>query len=499
VTGFYIPGIAQPSSSSGGQTGLFVVASNDPAAGPTFVPNSATSALVATSQQTSLSPLSEVPYTAVYSNVGGDSKVHLYALPLSNSALTATPMQISSLSVASASDICHTNSAQTNIDQPNTLFILVQTAGADGTCGTTDDVFEVVHYSDSASTAPTVVTVPAYLFTALYQPGGALGGLVMLNSTTSTLQFYTSDAFTSPSTLVSGVTAVSAGTLNQTGISNATNFFGLTISGVQHLYGISSSGVATGLYTANGTLLFGVNDEANLYFIDKVSNPATESFLQVALGGGTPTVLYDATYATGQTDALVGSNGTTLVYESNLPSTTQTLSTLPVGTHSNTAGALASFTGNAVSATMLSPSNTVGGADSVVFANVTTTSGQTISFSSEALKPNGTVIVPLTANSQFLQPVAPGTNEIFQARSGEIYPVNMTTGVAGAAYTTTGGGAFTVPANSELIDMLGITPSIGIGGYISSGGGPTAGLVFNSTTSVIVPVTVPNSPSLLLL
>ena len=137
----------------------------------------------------------------------------MYGLNLTSTAVPVAT-QIGTLSLplvsgaAISTVICDSRSASTNLFDATTLFVVLHIAGTTG-CNTTGDVWEVVNYADSSSTAPGVVSIKSTFFTPLYNASGALTGLELLDSASGNLYLYAGESFTSPTTLVSGVTAAS--------------------------------------------------------------------------------------------------------------------------------------------------------------------------------------------------------------------------------------------------------------------------------------------------
>ncbi len=507
-TAFYIPGTAAPETSAG-KTGLFVVPASAPTTAPAFITTSAVTVLTLSVQFSVASDvLTEYnPYALIYLGKGTDDKYHVYSLPLTGKTVPK-PVQISNLSLAASTDLCSFREAQTNFAQPTTLFLLLQIPSAKGTCSGPDFVFEVIHYTDAASTAPKAVDVTTTQFSPIYITSvsgpGPLGGMVMLDSVTHDLLFYTSDAFTSPKTLVTGVSSVADSFANlqfETTPIDA-DFYGVTkTGGKQYLYRVNTSGDALDVYAAKGVLEFGATDESHLYFIDDVSSVAkgTDTFFEEPLAGGAVTNLYSLAYTSGEGVTLVGSNGSLLVYASNDYLTDKaTLSTLKVGVHSTSAHPIGSFTGY-LTTHMYSPTGSVGSPDAVIFANTTIESAKGLSYASESLLPAGTVKQALEAHSQFLTQVAATAGYIFQVKGitdtaggyggAKLYGVSISTG-ATTPYTTTGGLDFVVPASYLLaVDPLSLVVGAGVMAA-SKTGDDREGLIYNGDTHVIVPVKI---------
>ena len=520
-TEFFLPGTAT-STGTGGKTGLFVVPAGAPTAAPTFITTTAVKVLNISFQFASVTSGSlgqYNPYALIYLGVGGDGKYHVYGLPLTGTTVPK-PVQISNLSLSAIADLCNDTEAEANNTQPTTGFGLVEIPSS-GTCTSgSSHVFEVIRYTDSPSTAPSVVNVTTTDFKPIYVTSGpapgALAGMVMLDAAAKELLFYTSDAFTSPKTLVTGVIGVSSENVNYPGLFSGidADFFAVTkTGGKQYLYRIDASGDAVSEYTAAGSLEFGIDvvDKNNFYFIDDVTSggiSGTATFLQVPLSGGAVTNLYALAYSPLEiSNTLIGSNGSLLVYASNsLPTQAGNLYTVPVGSHSATATHLGSTFAGDVTGRLYGPTPGAGESNAVLFVNVLNEKlpAGTISYASESLLPNDTVKQGLKANSQFLlDTVISETSygDLFQLQGitdtnggsggAKLYGVNIASGAA-TPYTTTGGGDYVVPTDHGMF-VVPISSVIGVGDTVLIKSSHTDGLVYNSTTHVIVTVSLPNA------
>jgi hypothetical protein len=515
------------SSSSGGQSGLFVIPASSLAATPTFVSTSTATLFLGYGEQITVNASNDVtgysPATFMYAAIDTSNNLHVYGLNLaSTSAPTAT--QIGSLSLpltpGAAIDtvICDSREASTNLFDGTTVFVVLHIAGTTG-CNTTGDVWEVVHYTDSSSTAPTVVGVKSTSFTPLYASTGVLTGLELLDPASSNLYLYANDGFTSPTTLLSGVTAVStvlnAESVNGGAFTGNELFLSVTTAAGNYLYRLANGATtATKEYTATGTLTGnGVGDGLNLYFNDTVSaTTSTTTFWAEPLSGGTPTKLYSVTYPAGISYDLLGANTSVLVFYSSTisgSSITSTLLTVPVSTLSTSATTIGGpYTGSIYSSSsFLEP--TTGGEPStdLVFVNVSNFTsgggGTTFSYSSEVLTPTGTVKKPLTSNSVFLFDGASylsgsalqitGITDTNGGYGGGTFnAVNLGT-LASTALTTTGGAAYTVPAG-YLTGFEQLANTIGGGVLATMGGtGPILGGAYDLSKDLIVPISLTNT------
>jgi len=276
------------------------------------------------------------PFALAYWAVGADTNVHLYALDLTNKSATAPmPTQISSFSVASASLICDEGDAQTNLLDPSTSFAVIHLTST--TCGSGADTYVVVHYKDSPTTAPTAITLPGAgtilsgNLTPLYSTTGALTGIVYVGGGTTMYEF-ADDTFTSPTTLLSGITssnsiAVDQGVKKTGAFDGTTLFYSITTGAGTKVYRVPYTGGISNVYNVLGTIdAVGTSDATNIYFLD---NTLTQTNLVLEpIAGGTPTTLTTFTTATLGTPALDGSDGTYVVFHQSLFSGSAFSSTL---------------------------------------------------------------------------------------------------------------------------------------------------------------------------
>jgi hypothetical protein len=528
---FYLPFVA--TSSSGGETGLFVIPSGDLSSTPIFVTrtsaNSQTGlAMVAYSKKPLLNGSNVVtslsPYAILYVATGSDGNAHLYALDLSDPSVAPTAAQVSSLSLSSTADMCGTaGSAQTNLYDPTTLFLVLHTnPGGTSKCGKGGDVYQVVHYTDSSTTAPMIVNITNTMLTALYEANGALGGMALLDSTTGNLDFYDSDAFTSPTVLTTGVTSwsdlIDDSTVNNTGSLGATTaFLAVTKTSGTTLWRVASSGAAAAVYTARGGLgLFGVADTNNIYFSDTVLQSGTQSIYEESMSGGTPLELYgtsNAGFPPPPQYSLIGSNGTVLVLTATTigaGSLSTSVLTLPVGTGATPTTIAGPFS-DLVTAWMCPSSFGDVGSDVLVLnmANGTAPGSTTAtSYSSEVLSPSGVVKQATLLDSTFLIAGSPGAcgvefGSLLQVRGiadtnggyggGTVNAFNLGSLSATALSTTTGSGTYTVPSGDQILAAGFLSPVIGSAVVGSLSSMVSSGLAFDLSKGLVVAVSVPSS------
>jgi hypothetical protein len=536
----YIPFQATTVPGAVGQIGLFVIPSNNLTAAPVFV-NSITTSSLGRSIQATLSnglPTSYTPYATFYSAVGVDKLLHIYAVGLSNTS--AAPTLTTITSQAPNATICDSKGAQTDLKDPKTSFLLLHIGGPNG-CGNGGDVYQLVRYTDSASSAPTTVAVTSTAFDPVYLPDGTLSGVVLRDPTTLTLNFYANPTplpsfptFTNPKVIGVGVTANNQlyGTVPNgavlTPVGNAL-FEQVTNDSGTFLYRIDSTGNATQIYRASGTLsgisgstvpVPGVGDDSNVYFTDKYLNTTTNTnnvaFVQAPLGGGAPTTLYIA--ASNDTFVLVGSNGANLAFIDRFLgictfacSPSQTLDTLPVGVQSTAPTPIAS--GGTLFAYQVGANPSA----SVLLVGTESVTNGVARYASQVVSPSGQVVLAPQANSFWLAPSIRGTAvqvEGITATDGSLGGGSLlnynagTNSFAAAPFAVPGGNNYVIPAGQRTVTcnpmsppapcqgpaaLTFVSPTVGDGLLQDLSGNPMGALAFDENLSLIAPISVTGS------
>ena len=529
---FWIPYRATPvSSSSGGQTGVFVIPSSALTTAPAYITTSANTMVLSSGLNLTLNGSNVVtaysPATYMYAATDTSNNIHVYGLNLASESVP-TPAQISSLSLPLASGaalnsvICDFHGSSGNFrQQPATIYVVLHIAGKTG-CNTSGDVWEVLHYTDSSATAPEVVSITTTDIQELYAPSGARVGLLLLDPASKNVYLYANDSFTSPATAIGGGDITSIGMVysGNTLISSGAAFTGTDLflavtktGGAQYLYRLPyTSTTATLEYTATGPLSLYVSccavnavaDSANLYFTDG-DNP--QLVFQEPLTGGTPTELYS--YArvpeSNPPYLLVGSNGSLLVmstYEEmpgGTPPATYTvtsyLATLPVGKLSANTTALGAPLYGYSSAFMREATP---GTPSTALVFVTHDLGLTDGesrYGTEVLTPSGTVIQADLRDSSFLYAGTNGlSGYVLQAAGYNLSTVqginainletlvsNRLTTSTGTPYTVTGGNTPSFKQESNLI------------GAGVNRGDPDEGLAYDPSRDLIESIVIANT------
>jgi hypothetical protein len=540
---YWIPYSATPSGATpAGKTGLFLIPSDklSSSPAPTFVTTD-TNQLLGLGTQITIKSGAVIysPQLMMYADTTSAGVTKIFGLTLAGTSTVPTPVQISNVSLPKTQQICQVGSSSSNTDitEPTTLFVLIE-VGTAAQCNSGGGTFEVVHYLDSATTAPVVVNVNTTEFDSIYQ-SGKLTALLLFNSATNSLDVYADDTFTSPTQKIPGLNNANeiAGVLDETTLSTSAVFLSVTTtSAANELYRVDGDSLAATLIQNVMTGTFGgvAQDDNNLYYMvltPGASSSTTATFNQVALAGGTPKLLYTAPAYTNATSNSryqpIGSNNSVFAFEFlNTPFTsglqdptksTATIYTVPVGSTTTTPTTLANYpAGNSlVEAFLAAPS---GGSlsSSAVFATVRKATGSisapTISYSAAAIPLNGGAARPLIANSAYL-PLAVISTRLFDT-VWQVTNITDTNGGFGGGtanvlnvsnltdtpFTTTGGGDYVIPAGfSGSLEAI-FSNNIAIGFFDNSaaaisGTAPIQenGAAADLTTNFFYPVVLPNT------
>ena len=414
----------------------------------------------------------------IYSAVGTDGNTHIYGAPINNTAAVPTPAQITNLSLTSTQTICGTAQAQTSLTNAATLFLVLNVATPP--CGVNPSTYYVVHYNDKPTTKPKRVSISTTEISTLYNDG-VLVGLYLYNAPTKSLNFYATNAFTSPTELVTSITGftpiASTATISNGTTFGATVFFpavtGVTPAG-NALYSIESTSPTTATLIHSGTVSQGVVDNANLYFQDTTSS-TTSVFYQVGLTAATPLKLFSGSVTPSLSSyTLIGTDTVHLAFMQSVlaPTSQATVSTIPIGVLSSTSTAIAGpYTGELFEPFLAAPKVNDWAANKLFLTILQFAAGPPAKFtySSTATALNETAPTPTTntAYESF------GTGGVWQAKGitdtdggmggASMNVVNVST-LADSAFTTTGGGVYHIPAHYEAFLIELGTAKIGIGG-----------------------------------
>jgi hypothetical protein len=503
---YWIPYSASPipTETPTGSTGLFLIPSDKLASSPapTFVTTDTTQLLAIGTQVALKNGVATYsPQVMMYADTTSAGTTNIFGITLAGTSSVPTPTQISSLSVPSGQQICSSSSdSETDITNADSVFVVIQVGTAEQ-CISTGGTYEVVHYTDSATTAPVVVSLKTTEMNGVYQ-NGKLVGLLVFNGTTNSLDLYADDTFTSPTQLITGLSdahyvsgVLDEATLSTTGIFESATTTGSSTS----LYRIDGSTLVATLIqdVTTATISTVAQDDNNLYYsvVNSGASSTTISYEQVALGGGTPQLLYTTpafvpSNSSGDTSyQLIGSNDSVLVFEySNEPVTgsgldptkaTAKLYTVPVGATTTTPTTLATYpAGDTLQGVFLAAPSGSGISSNVLFTTIRNATGSatlsTIAYSAVSIPLNGGTRPPAIENSVY-SPLAIITAQL-------TYSVWQVTGI-----TDTDGGFGGGTANTVNVSTLAATPftTTGGGDYVF-GAGFLGGLEALSSNNIAV-------------
>jgi hypothetical protein len=483
---YWIPYSASPVSGAtpAGSTGLFLIPSDKltSAPTPTFVTTDTTQLLaIGTEISVTGGVVTYSPQVMMYADTASSGITKIFGLTLAGTSSVPTPTQIGSLAVPSGQQICPaSSSAETNVSQPTSLFVVIE-VGTATQCDEAGGTYEVVHYQDSSTTAPVVVSLNSTTMNTVYQ-NGSLTGLLVFDSTTNSLDVYADDTFTSPTKEITGLQNVSyvSGVLDEATLSTTEVFYSATTTGaVTYLYLIDGSTLAATQIQdlKTGTISAAVQDDTNLYYMVLTSGASstTATFNQVALAGGTPKLLYTSPAFIPEGTSglagyqLIGSNDSVVAFEFySEPTTggsldptkaTATLYTVPVGETTTTPTTLANYpAGDLLTNVFLAGPSGSGLSSSILFVTVRNASGSTsaptIAYSAVSIPLNGGTPPAPIANSAYeqLAVISPRlTYKVWQVTGitdtdggwggGTANAVNVSS-LTDTPFTTTGGGDY---------------------------------------------------------
>lgn len=497
---FYIPYQASPTSgTAGGTTGLFVIPSDNLSAQPLFVTTDSGSSLAAI-YQFSLNSAGYItgytPFGIVYNDL---LQQHLYRLDLGIQSGNAPALvQMSTLSF-SQTKVCEMSIiVRTNFTDPLTTAFIFRVAANGSPCGAADQ-FLMVHYTDSATTAP--VTVPSAPMGAIYNSDGSLAGLLALDAS-GNLKFYKDLSFTNPKQLLSGLSGCvfysslgSEPSSPQQATGDAIIGAVKTTSGYSvSLYHVDGNGNVSGdLYDSqlNGGINSSAIDSHNLYFTDSSAQTNSTVVARLALDGNSKaTTLYTTPPRSAQT--IIGVSGSQLILlgtSSNSAQATPILETLATGTP-GTPSTVATLSSGVESANM------IGG-----YIFVTSTSSTGIP-SIEIFQPDGTMLRSNT-NSAFASwtpgPYLQLPNFLVELEGltqphsyggSAPYFVSVPT-LASTALQTPGGPAYSIPNNASDVYFVRDSPTIGSIEYPYLA--PETSALYDISKNLIVPLSLPNT------
>jgi hypothetical protein len=541
---YWIPYSAAPipTQTPTGSNGLFLIPSDKLASSPapTFVTTDTTKLLgIGTQISQSNGVATYSPQLLMYADTNSSGITSIFGITLAGTSSVPTPAQIGSLALPSGQQICGSASAETDVTNPDTLFVVIAVGTAEQ-CISTGSTYEVVHYTDSATTAPVAVSINTTEINGVYQ-NGKLVGLLVFDGTTSSLDLYKDDTFTSPTQEITGLSNAHyvSGVLDEATLSTTGIFESVTTTGAAtELYRIDGSTLAATLIQDVTTASIGTvaQDDDNLYYpvINTGASSTTISYEQVALTGGTPKLLYTTPAfvpdsSTAVTDyQLIGANDSVLVFEyASEPKTggvqdptkaTATLYTVPVGTTTTTPTTLATYpAGDTLIEVFLAPPSGAGPSGDVLFATVQNATGSisspTIAYSAVSIPLNGGT-APAPIKNSVYSPLAVITAQLsynvwqvtgitetdgFGWGGGTANLVDVST-LADTPFTTTGGGNYVLGSGfSGGLEALS-SDNIAVGFFenepaFASGAAPlqVIGAAADLTTTFLYPIVLTNT------
>jgi hypothetical protein len=545
---FWLPFTATPApKTTGGESGLFLIASNDIASStpptPTFITKNGPTILGFAFDgfvSGTAPPTSETPATLIYSGLGTDGNIHIYGLDLTDTSTVPVPTQLTNLSlVPSSKHVCSGGQVQSDLTTPSSLSVVIYVTAGDsgaqpgtfGYCGVSPGTYELVNYTDDSTASPTVLDIPGGTssysalqndgpFTALYQDSGKLGGIVLWDAATTDVNFYADETFTSAtklltsagnplpcvaeSTVANGLDAGNFGRM----LTNVSN------SSVNSAYVITASGAAPTEFFA-GLATDCALDETNLYFIGIPATSAKPGIYQEPAAGTPPAqLIFSGLPTAAETgSSLIGSNDSVLVFQNYSISTSgiesSTVLTIPEGKLSSSATTIGGPYTGYIDPIMASP--TTNPDDDLLFLTVVDET-----YFGDLLKVTYSDRV-LTTGGSMKQTTADSAFESFGANAGEldgnlleVKGATDTDGGYGGAtvdlfdvstlvptpLTVSSGTSYVVPAG-YVIEMIGFYGTdIAQGLLLPVSGGtatPTIGAAVDVSKHAILPISIKNT------
>lgn len=368
-----------------------------------------------------LQAVNQIPSGLLYSTKGDPSGDHVFYLSL-NAASAPTPVQASNLTLnaSPAATYCAGNLfGLTNLSNAASGFVVIEIAGPDNKCYTSDDQYLLVNANAAPTAAPVTLPITGnYAFEGTFtNSSGQLDG-VLASDGQGNLWLYADQTLASSKLLFP---ATAGQTTTYSVLADFGSFAFITVqtgtspNTVSKVYRVDQSGtVSAVLYTSqtNGSFFGGgATDQNNLYFTDGTPTGTLINVVQLAISGTSPgVVLYADDFSnlptgTTVTLTLVGSTGTRLLLNAfeHVFSTTGgindagVLESLTVGQANGTPTVIANAASNSffVNAQL---QNSLIYTTQETYSNVSSPSGATVSYAEEILQLNGTV-VSSTANA----------------------------------------------------------------------------------------------------
>jgi hypothetical protein len=503
-----------------GPTGLFVVSTKSPGDPPIQITTQAIQSFGLLSRYTpgpqgTASVAS--PYAIMYTTLNSSSGDHVWSVRLSGTS-TLTPTQLSNLTIpyysysSNAIDhvthVCSSWLIAKNLADPSSVFLILSlpTDVMKGCQYGTADRKVLIHSSDGPATDP--VTLPALSdgIQPLYRPDGTLAGL-LATDTANNLNLYPDETFTNPKLLLTNAPSFSLVQEPQpvgSYAASADPTYGFllvtpSVGAPYDVYHVDYSGaISAKLYSLQNTFGGVLVDSHTLYYVESTEQAINTYLLTVGriLAGGGPVLTLASTIETAgiYIPSLVGLTGSHLVFESSATSTESwSVQTVPTDT-------TGSFT---TIASGSSGSEYASVADGDVFVTQTTysstSSGPRMGFSSEIVDVAGNVLQPLTPFSAFMSSGAPviqvkNIPTYYDMRGGQLYALDLSTPATPnpVPLTTSTGTPYTLPIGTTHALFKPLTPTISIA-QDTEGLPDGTMLIYDQSTGVVAPVSIPNS------
>lgn len=523
---FYIPLISYPNQ--GAAPGIFLINSNSLGSAPVRVASDIFSQAttvnpMAYTRQFTISAAGGVAggslETFVYSTAGATGGDYLWALDISPTS-NMTPRQVGTVTISFFSGFCYFLEGFDNLNDPSSAFFIFDLATGPpphticpGTLGLPFS-FALTHLRDSATTEPSGVPPLASGILPLYQPSGALGGFVALD-TSNNLNFYPDESFANPTLLMptggsfSVLQAPGLALIPQVSIAPTFAFIvaSKSASGPNSLYRIDSTGtMSADLYDfQNGLGSYGM-DSNNLYFTDvagAASNAIPETFLEVPLDGSSGALVLSS-YAPPELGGpttpytYVGSTGMLLIMQRvSAPNgiVSSEIDSLPIGVP-GTLTMLATIGGSI-------DAPTSSGDVFVSLASNPTSANGFPAYSTEIFGANGMILQPLAPHSDFIpqNPSGPllqvkGITSSTGLGGGTIYAVNLadTSAPTATLLKSQYGSPFVFPDASGSASATSVSPTIGFVHVANST--PNLVLAYDLSKSLITTIGLPGSTTI---
>jgi hypothetical protein len=454
------------------------------------------------------------PTTLVYATKGASGGDHLWAVDLSGGS-SLVPRQVSNVTGSFIGTLsCGYFEGFKNLNDPSSaFFILAFPSDPANVCqgGSASINTVLVRLSDSASTAPMPSPVGPGHLVALYDPSGALAGIVTLDASQH-LVLYADETFTNPKVLLNNVFNFSdfraPDVSSMVLVSSRPGSAMIVVYAPdlsQTLYRVDYTGtVSPTLYTFQGSWGSLIQDANSFFFEDVVSSYTSPSLriVQVPLDGSAAgQVLYSEVESSSTVPLpyLVGSSGSQLVAirEPQLDSASGAV-TVP-GVVQTWAVGVPGAPQTIASVAAVFSAQLVGDFIYILPGKNGTDPSYGPLDSTEILALDGTVLQPVLPASSFpysyggLVLQVKGITDPGGDGGGGLYVLDPSSPTAASAVEVRllDGSDYTLPSRSLAPSLAPVAANvaIGIAGYATQ----NVGVVYDRSRNVIVPISLPNT------